>query len=153
MLSTAAGYNSKMPWAVVFGPTTYGGMDWDNIVVLGLFEKIKLLIGALRLQDKVGQMILIQISWLQFFAGTSVPLLQSEIEVPYLPLGWITNLHRLLVETRVQIELSSGWIPTAQREEDRVVMDIVHNQIPEWTWDRGSTGIDYSYKSILSRIW
>ena len=132
---TAAGYNSKMPRAVVFGPQTNGGMDWDNIVVLGIFEKIKLLIGSVRLHNKVGQMFLIQLSWLQLFAGISVPLLQSEREVPYLPLGWISNLHMLLVETGVQIEMSSGWLPTIQREDDRVVMDIVRHQLPEWTWE------------------
>ena len=74
---TAAGYSSKMPRAVVFGPGTKGGMDWDNIIVLGLYENIKLLIGAVCLQDKVGDMFLIQLSWLQLFAGNSVPLLQS----------------------------------------------------------------------------
>ncbi len=51
---TAAGYSSKMPRAVVFCPWTKGGMDWDNIIVIGLYEKLKLFIGTVQLQDKVG---------------------------------------------------------------------------------------------------
>ena len=48
---SAAGYSNKFPRAVVFGPAKYGGMDWDNTLVLSLFEKLKLFIGSIGLQD------------------------------------------------------------------------------------------------------
>ena len=131
---SAAGYCKKMPRAVVYGPTSWGGMEWDNILVLSLYEKLKLLIGSIRLDDKVGQLIKVQLSWLQLFSGSSTPLLELKTSIPYLPKGWLTNIHQLLVETGIQVELSSGWIPTIQREEDQVLMDIVHNKIPEWAW-------------------
>ena len=131
---TAAGYSQKLPRAVVYGPKLLGGLDWDNIVVLSLFEKLKLLIGSVRINDKVGQMIRIQLTWVQLFAGGSIPLLQSKKKLRYLPVGWITNLHHLLIDTGVQVELSTGWLPTIQRQEDRILMDLVYQLIPEWAW-------------------
>ena len=55
--------------------------------------------------------------------------------LPYLPTGWLTNVSHLLVETGVQVELSSGWIPTPQRVEDRITMDLVLKYLPSWTWE------------------
>ena len=109
---------NKFPRAVVFGPAKYGRMDWDNILVLSLFEKLKLFIGLIRLQDKLGKMIQIQVDWLQLFAGVSTPLLRMNKYVSYLPRGWIVNIHNLLLDTGVQVELSETWIPTPQRNND-----------------------------------
>ena len=131
---SVAGYSSKLPRPVVFGPKQYGGMDWENVIVLSLFEKLKLLVGSIRLQDKLGKMLVIQLTWLQLFAGISVPLLEYSRDIPYLPLGWLQNIHSMLVDTGIKIEISFGWRPTPQRQEDRVIMDIVHSQIPTWAW-------------------
>ncbi len=130
-----AGYNSKFPRAEVFGLAIYGGIDWENIVGLNLFEKLKMLIGSVRLQDNLGKMIMIQSTWLQVVAGCSVPLLQSITEIPYLPVSWLTNIHSHLVENDIQVELAAGWLPSIQRSNDRVLMDIVHKQIPRWAWE------------------
>ncbi len=132
---SVAGYNNKFPRAVVFGPAHFGGMGWENILGLSIFEKVKLLIGSVRLGDTLGHMILIQLTWLQLFAGSSVPILQSKRVIPYLPAGWLTNIHAILVEHRIQVELASGWLPSIQRENDRVLMDIVHTQIPQRMWE------------------
>ena len=59
---SASGYCSKMPRAVVFGPTKLGGMEWDNPVLIQLYKKIKMLIGSIRLQDTVGKLMRIQLS-------------------------------------------------------------------------------------------
>ena len=132
---SVAGYNNKFPRAVVFGLPIYGGMGWENIVGLALYEKLKILIGSLRLYDNLGKMIHIQLTWLQVFAGCSVPILQSKLALPYLPVSWLTNIHTQLVEHDVQVELSSGWVPSIQRHNDEVLMDIVLTQIPLWAWE------------------
>lgn len=46
-------------------------MDWDNISIVFLYEKLKLPIASIRLQDTVGKMLLVQISRLQLFSGIS----------------------------------------------------------------------------------
>ena len=132
---SVAGYNNKFPRAVVYGPPLFWGMGWKNILGLNIFEKLKLLIGSIRLQDTLGKMILIQLTWLQIFAGGSVPLLQSTRVIPYLPIGWLTNIHTILAENHIQVEVASGWLPSIQRKNDRVSMDIVYKQIPNRTWE------------------
>ncbi len=131
---SAAGYSNKFPRAVVFGPPEYGGLDWANIAVVVLYEKIKMFIGSVRLQDNVGRMIEIQLSWLQLIAGITIPILQMDVFLKYLPLCWMTNLHYHLVEHGLQIEVSAAWHPKPQRKNDRVLMDIVLKQVPAWAW-------------------
>ena len=131
---SVSGYNNKIPRAVVYGPESMGGMNWKNINVVSLYEKLKLLIGSIRLQDKLGQMLEIQLSWLQLFAGTSVQLLMENKYIPYLPMGWFKHLHKQLVENEICVARWGGWTPTTQRENDRVIMDMVRKQTPEWTW-------------------
>ena len=131
---SAAGFSSKLPRAVVFGIRKFGGMEWDKLSVLVVYEKIKFLIGSIRLQDKVGQMLQIQLSWLQLFAGTSKKILEADNEISYLPIGWVQNLHRLLVEYRVKIEIRDLWILTKQRVDDVLIMDMVQSRMPKWAW-------------------
>ena len=135
---SVAGYSSKIQRAIVFGPMKYGCMSWSTIMVVSIYEKLKLLIGSIRLQDTVGKLLQLQITWLQLVAGTSENFLQSKVDVPYLPKGWITNLHKQLVKHDIKVVLSSIWHPTAQREENRVIMDVVRDTLPDWTW----TGIN-----------
>lgn len=61
-------------------------------------------------------MLEIQLTWLQMFAGTSVPVLESATVIPYLPPGWLQNIHNMLVNTGMSIEISSGWRPMPQRQ-------------------------------------
>ena len=131
---SAAGYCSKMPRAVVFGPSAHGGMDWENPETICLFEKNKFLIGSIRLQDVVGQLLLIQVSWMQLYTGISIPILEYNKKLDYLPPGWIMNLHEYLVDSNVQIELFGGWVPSKQREEDEIIMDYVLHHTPSWMW-------------------
>ena len=131
---SASGYCCKMPRAVVHGPPEWGGMDWDNCGVVLLYEKLKVLIGSIRLQDKVGELLFMQLSWLQLFAGTSVPLLKSNKAISYLPRGWLTTIHHHLVYHNVKVEVWGLWKPTVQRTNDRVIMDVVQTHFPQWMW-------------------
>ena len=129
-----AGYCNKIPRAVVYGPSTYGGMGWDNIQVLSLVEKLKFLIGSIRLQDTVGRMFLIQLSWIQIFAGISTPILMETKQITYIPTGWLADLHTHLAANNIKVEIHDVWSPSRQRQEDKVIMDVVTATTPQWAW-------------------
>ena len=131
---TAAGYNSKMPRAVVFGPATLGGMQWESPYSITLYTQLQLLIGSLRLQDTVGKLLIIQLSWLQILAGIRQPLLETTQAVSYIPKGWIQSLHEKLTHNKVQIKIEGLWTPGPSREEDQVIMDYVRDKLPEEMW-------------------
>ena len=131
---SAAGYNSKMPRAVVFGTSRYGGMNWESPQSILIFEQIKLFIGSMRLNDTVGELLKIQLTWIQIIAGVEIPVFESTKLIPYLPQGWLQSLHCHLVETGITIQIHDIWKPTAQREGDKVIMTFVVHNLPEWMW-------------------
>ena len=45
-------------------------------------------------------------------------------------------MHKTLVDAEIKVNISGGWTPTPQRENDRVIMDLAKKHTPEWTWDR-----------------
>ena len=102
-----------MPRAVVFGPTKYGGMDWDNHSTIVLYEKLKMLIGLIRLQDKVGNLIMIQLSWIQHIVGISTPMSEYRKYLQYILGGWIYNVQKHLVHHDVQVKIHNAWVPKA----------------------------------------
>ena len=130
----AAGYHSKMPRAVVFGPSEYGGMKWESPHSILLTAQIKLVIGSVRLNDTVGQLIGIQLQWLQVLAGTMTPILESHRLIPYLPTCWMQTLHQKLVTENIQLKLAKVWTPSPRREEDQVIMDYVIHHLPIKMW-------------------
>ena len=131
---SVGGYCNRLPRAVVFGTNEYGGLNWTNLKVVFLYEKLKMLIGSIRLNDKIGQMIRYQLTWLQLVAGVSTPLLRLKITIPYVPEGWLQNLHVHFVENGIQVDVGQLWTPTKQREKDQVIMDLATKHIPPWTW-------------------
>ena len=130
----AAGYSSKMPRAVVFGPITLGGMQWESAYGIMVYEQIKLLLGSLQMEDTVGKLLRLQLKWLQIFSGTSTPLLEASKVDKFLPTGWVQALPEKLVENRIQIRVHKLWIPKPRRLNDRIIMDYVWCHLPEDHW-------------------
>ena len=130
----AAGYSSKMPRAVVFGPMEWGGMNWDSAYVISVYEQIKLLIGSLRMEDTVGKLMKLQLQWLQIFSGISTPLLEVTQKDKNLPHGWLQSLHEKLVDNRLQIRVTKSWVPKPRRQQDQIIMDYVRRNLPEDYW-------------------
>ena len=131
----AAGYCSKMPRAVVFGPAELGGMSWDSAYGIMVYEQIKLLLGSLRMEDTVGKLLRLQLQWLQIFSGTSTPILEAKQVTEYLPRGWLQSLHEKLVENNIQIKVDKQWRPKPRRDNDRIIMDYVRRHLPRGYWE------------------
>ena len=130
----AAGFNSKMPRAVVFGTQLYGGMQWESPYSILVYEQIKLILGSIRLQDTVGKLMVIQLKWMPLIAGTSVPLLEETKKILYLQKCCLTAVHAKLVNTNIKIKIADKWYPKPRRESDRVIIDCVRKYIPENYW-------------------
>ena len=60
---SVAGYSSKMPRVVVFGPSLYGGMTWDSPYSIVVYEQIRILIGSIRTNDTIGKLLQIHTAW------------------------------------------------------------------------------------------
>ena len=124
-----------MPRAVVFGTKKYGGMHWESPLSILLTAQIALLMSSIRINDVVGQMFQIQLEWMQLFAGIARPVMEASAVIPYLPSGWIRNLHELMVEASIQVKIAKLWRPKQRRKHDKIIMDYVHHHFPTWMWD------------------
>ncbi len=129
-----AGYSSKMPRAVVFGPMKFGGLGWETPVSILLQSQLSMVIGSIRLNDMVGQMLMLQLEWLQLHSGMKTPVLESTTIIPYLPNCWLQNLHGLLVRTGIQVQIPSLWKITLRRKNDQIIMEYVQKNLPSWMW-------------------
>ena len=132
---SAAGYSSKMPRAVVFGPLKYGGMQWQSPYSITLYEQLKLLIGSIRLRDTVGTILRVQLQWIQLHAGTSIPLLEESHNISYLQDCWLKSLHVKMVDSQIKVVVAESWVPTKRRENDIIIMDYVRKHLPEKYWE------------------
>ena len=132
---SAAGYNSKMSRAVVFGPSQFGGIEWESALGILIYEQLKMLIGSLRLGDKVGKLLMIQLTWLQLIAGIETPILEETKQLQFLPKVWLTKLREKLRKLNITIELGQCWKPEKQRENDYCIMEYVMRYLPERMWN------------------
>ncbi len=57
--------------AIVFGPSSYGGLGLPELYTSEGIGQLRLLIGHLHLRDKTANLILIDISYLQLIVGSS----------------------------------------------------------------------------------
>ena len=130
----AAGYSSKMPRAVVFGPSRYGGLEWETPHSMLLNAQLSLLVGSVRMDDTVGKLIQIQLEWLQVHAGTETPVLELNKQLGYLPVCWLSNLHGLLVDAGVKVSIPGLWRAKIRRKNDVILMDYVQKHLPDWMW-------------------
>ena len=130
----AAGFSSKMPRAIVFGPQKFGGMQWDSPYGILLVEQIKLVIGSLRIEDTVGKLVKMQLQWIQVAIGISTPLFEVTKLIHYTPKCWLQQLHEKLVDINVQIQINKPWKPKIRRKNDQVIMDYVTRQLPKKSW-------------------
>ena len=119
----AAGMNGNFPRKVVFGPSELGGLEWDNFHSLKCTEQIKVVLGHLRQNTKLGKLIRINIETVQLLSGISTPILQCKEHIDYIEDGWIVSLHHSLVDSGVQVELMDGWMPKKQRKRDVFLME------------------------------
>ena len=54
---SSAEYSQRFPRKVVFGPFSKGGMQWETCYSLQVYEKVKKIIGHMRKQDKIGNLL------------------------------------------------------------------------------------------------
>ena len=110
--------SGNFPRNVVFGPSELGGFEWDNFHSLKCTEQIKVVLGHLRQNTKLGKLIRINIETVQLLSGISTPILQCKEHIDYIEDGWIVSLHHSLVDSGVQVKLMDGWTTKKQRKRD-----------------------------------
>ena len=120
----ATGVNRNFPRAVVFGPKKYGGMEWESMASLLVYEKIKFVVTHLRKQDKMGKLLCIMIETIQIQAGLNEEVMNTKIKwQEWVERCWFSNLKYWLDEINGALHVNYER-QCPQRQFDRALMEI-----------------------------
>ena len=111
--------------SIVFGGERYGGLALPNPFIIQGVDKLRLFLGHLRINDRTGQLIFIDISYLQLLAGCGTLFLnRDEKNFKWLETGWLQSLWSFTSRYSLKFLYPTGWVPSTPRSHDRFLMDI-----------------------------
>jgi hypothetical protein len=127
------GYNRKTPSAVVYGPTSLGGIGLRHMYLEQGTMQVLIIIQHLRAYTQVGATILIQLNWAQMVSGRGKSILEIPMEnIPHLDEElWIQTMRRFLTISQLTLHIEDIVTPVTKRENDAIIMDVVAAQ--QWT--------------------
>lgn len=107
----ATGFNRQFPRDVIFGSARLGGLEWETMRSIQVYEMINIFIEHVKMNDMLGKLLLISTETQQLIAGTEKPILCSEEEIKYVNKVWITRLRDILIENKLKIQIYNVWHP------------------------------------------
>ena len=122
--------NRNTSRAIVFGPSSYAGLDLPELYTTEGTGQLRLLLGHLRLRDKTARLILIDLSYLQLLTGSSTLFLN----LPYkryghcTEQGWLVSIWKFLNKINFKILIRQAFVPTPPRQHDTNLMDFFVTQ-------------------------
>jgi hypothetical protein len=120
------GYSRSTSRAVIFGPTHLAGAGFTPLYLLQGEGQILQFLKYWRTDTPTSRLLRIAVSWCQFQAGTSTPILTNvTTHLPHLESRWIPSLRQFLCRIQASIELDLTYIPPKQRIHDEHIMDHV----------------------------
>lgn len=124
---TGLGYHSRTPLEVVYGPPSLGGLGLRHIFSEQGSLKAQALIQQIRIDSKLGKLMIMQLQWAQLLCGAATPLLEdTSTEWPMLSEElWITSLRDFLKKSEISICIPRVHPVKLQREGDQYLMDLV----------------------------
>jgi hypothetical protein len=131
------GYNRKTPSAVVYGPTSLGGIGMRHLFAEQGTMQAQIIIQHIRAFTQLGSTILIQLNWAQLVSGRSTPILEIPSEViPHLENEqWLITLRRFLALSHITMHISDIATPIGKRVNDQILMDVAAGS----TWSPNET--------------
>jgi hypothetical protein len=126
------GLNRHYPRAIVFAPTTLGGLGETLLTLDAGIQKLKLLLGHTRSKDDTGTMIIQEIEFLQLTSGYTTSILLHTTNQNFhiwTEKCWISSIMDFTHHHKISIHLPSLPLPQPQRIRDTAIMETIqHNK-------------------------
>jgi hypothetical protein len=85
--------------------------------------KVETVISHLRAESELGISIVININYIQLLAGTRKPIMESNIDISYIPMNWILHLRKFFLEINAILEIQDLWLPKPHCQNDILLME------------------------------
>jgi hypothetical protein len=123
--------NRNTARSIIYGPEKYGGLALPNLYTTTSMDKLRLFLGHLRLQDRTGQLIHIDLTYLQLLSGIGTFfLIEDAASFSWLESGWITSLWEFTSGHALKFLYPGQWTPPKPRENDIYLMEAFAKQNP-----------------------
>jgi hypothetical protein len=87
------GYDRSTPRALVYRPVEFGGFGVRHLYTEILGMKLDSVVSHLRANTQFGKAFQINLNYLQLTSGTTEPILESSIHLPYIDNNWICRIY------------------------------------------------------------
>jgi hypothetical protein len=88
----AMGYERNMPGAVVFRPSSYGGIGIRHLYTEMACKKIESMISHIGAQTALGKTMCININSLQLCIGLETPMFETQMPISYIDNNWLLHI-------------------------------------------------------------
>jgi len=132
LILSKMGYNQHMPTAVVYAPSTHGGIGMNNLYTEQGLAKVLQVLKHLRAKTTLGTLLTITIQAYQLQVGISRNVLEDTMPLPWMPDRWLNNLRSFLHSLGGTIKLENKWkIPKLQENDRHLMSNFLNANIPQ----------------------
>jgi hypothetical protein len=118
-------FNKHTARAVVYGPKKCGEMGIKNLYVKQSLEQINIFMQHTRLESPLGNIMNINLDWVQLMAGIERLVFEDTRLLYHLEGEWSISIRKFLQATECQIKTTNRWKPQLEREKDKCIMDVI----------------------------
>ena len=125
-LNPKCGLNRHTPHAVLFGPSTHGGLARPNLWTEQAIEHLRLTTLEIRKKSKAGNLLRVELDTLQLVSGLLHPILCSPFDPRLLlPQTRLSFLWQTCSTLNIQVEVFSQWLPSPRVAGDQSIMEAI----------------------------
>jgi hypothetical protein len=111
--------------SIIFGGEKYGGLALPNPYITQGVDKLRLFLGHLRFQDRTGQLIFIDMSYIQLLLGIGTLFFnKDETQFKWGKTGWLQSLWSFTTRYSLKCLYPKGWVPSKPRSQDQLLMEV-----------------------------
>jgi len=125
------GYNKNMPKAVVYTPTSHGGLGLKLLHTEQGLQKVLQVLKHLRAKTTLSKLITTTIDAYQLQAGIPSHILIDTKPLLWMPDRWVTQLWEFLYSIEGTIQLANPWtIPKSRHQDHHLMQDFLTTNLP-----------------------
>jgi hypothetical protein len=117
--------NRNTSRTIIFGPERLGGLSLPHIYVVTNIDKLQLFLGHLRVKDRTGNLIHIDLSYLQLLSGSGTFVMnQDPSKYNWIEPGWLHSLWVFTSHHSLTFYYPDQWLPTQARQNNKFLMEL-----------------------------